>query len=233
MASSLRTFEDMKRPTTDPQSSFLPATAAVTVQERTVRELRIVGPAGADDIAHDVACPEQGRTVDFARCCGCPRRVAIHARTDREPTIDCRTSEAPSVHGRTDVAEAAIRSRLLDIVGPHTVCVRPELSLIDAADLFAREGLRAAPVVDPDGGLIGMLSRTDLSKKRKATVADVMATLVHGLPEEAPVAYAISLMARDAIHEVPLVDPKGRVVGMVSAIDALRWVAVSLGYVMP
>ena len=39
--------------------------------------------------------------------------------------------------------------------------------------------------------------------------------------------------ARDAIHEVPVVDGDGRVTGMVSANDALRFVARALGYVLP
>lgn len=153
---------------------------------------------------------------------------------DGGATIDCRTTAPPERKGRVDVAEAAIRARLLDIVGDDTTCVRPELGLTAAAELFAKEGIRAAPVVDPDGRLVGVLSRTDLrGRKKNGTVSDAMSTVAHALPEEAPVAYAISLMARDRIHEVPLVDPQGRVVGMVSAIDALRWVAEALGYVMP
>lgn len=60
-----------------------------------------------------------------------------------------------------------------------------------------------------------------------------MSPLVHGLPEKAPVAYAISLMATEAVHEVPIVDRDGRVVGMFTATDALRWVAQAMGYVLP
>jgi CBS-domain-containing membrane protein len=56
---------------------------------------------------------------------------------------------------------------------------------------------------------------------------------VHGLPEEAPLAYAISLMAFEGLHEVPAIASDGRVVGMLTAIDALRWMANGLGYVLP
>ena len=40
-------------------------------------------------------------------------------------------------------------------------------------------------------------------------------------------------MAFEGLHEVPVVDAHGHVIGMVTSTDALRWVAQSLGYVVP
>ena len=36
-----------------------------------------------------------------------------------------------------------------------------------------------------------------------------------------------------SLHEVPIVDANAHVIGMVTSTDVLRWVATSLGYVMP
>jgi CBS domain-containing membrane protein len=140
---------------------------------------------------------------------------------------------------RVDVAEAAVRVRLGDVLGIETTCVRADLSAKAVAELLVSQGLRAVPVVDEARRLIGIVSKTDVLRKnasrtrRPHRVADIMTPLVHGLPEDAPVAYAISLMAFEGLHEVPIVDGKGQVIGMVTATEALRWVAQALGYVVP
>ena len=140
---------------------------------------------------------------------------------------------------RVDVAEAAVRVRLGDVLGIETTCVRADLKVTAATELLLGQKLRAVPVVDENRRLIGIVSKTDLLSKKKSTrrkpaiVSDIMTPLVHGLPEDAPVAYAISLMAFEGLHEVPIVDGRGHVIGMITATDALRWVAGALGYVVP
>ena len=142
-------------------------------------------------------------------------------------------------HGRVDVAEAAVRVRLGDVLGVDTTCVRSDVKIEAVVELLLDDGLRAVPVVDETRRLVGIVSKTDLlrprgtGKKRTKVVADIMTSVVHGLPEDAPVAYAISLMAFEGLHEVPVVDQESHVIGMITATDALRWVAQSLGYVVP
>jgi len=153
--------------------------------------------------------------------------------------VDCLAGEDLLPHGRVDLAEAAVRVRLGDLVGIDTTCVKGALEIDALTELFVEGGLRAAPVVDDNRRLIGIVSKTDLLAARgdgepcSKTVAEIMTPLVHGLPEDAPAAYAISLMAFEGLHEVPIVDHQSRVIGMFAATDALRWVAQALGYVMP
>lgn len=141
--------------------------------------------------------------------------------------------------GRVDVAEAAARVRLADVIGVDTTCVRSDVTIEAVVALLIDGGLRAVPVVDESRRLVGIVSKTDLlrprgsGKKRRKLVADIMTPVVHGLPEDAPMAYAISLMAFEGLHEVPVVDAGSHVVGMITSTDALRWVAQSLGYVVP
>jgi CBS domain-containing membrane protein len=162
---------------------------------------------------------------------------SIDVSTDgKHGSVDCLAAEHVP-HGRVDVAEAAVRVRLGELIGIDTTCVRSDVRADVVADLMLRSKLRAVPVVDETRRLVGIVSKTDIlrsGKRRTAkTVADIMTPLVHGLPEDAPVAYAISLMAFGALQEVPVVDKEAHVVGMVTSTDALRWVAQSLGYVMP
>lgn len=195
---------------------------------------------------HSVQCPRRGRATSFERCCGCPHKTSIDVDADgKHGTVECDVSETSTMpNGRVDVAEAAVRVRLGDILGIDTTCVRSDVTIEKAREQLIgdKATARAMPVVDETMRLVGILSRTDLyrgapsrgtRKKRKLVVADKMTPLVHGLPEDAPVAYAISLMAFERLHEVPVVDAGGRVLGMLTATDALAWIAGALGYVVP
>jgi CBS-domain-containing membrane protein len=64
-----------------------------------------------------------------------------------------------------------------------------------------------------------------------ARVRDVMPAQVHALPENAPTSYAIALMAFENVSAVPVVTESGELVGLLHALDALRWTAAKLGYV--
>lgn len=59
----------------------------------------------------------------------------------------------------------------------------------------------------------------------EATVADVMTREVVALPETATVADAAALMATLQLHGVPVVSPAQRLLGMVSSLDIITWVA--------
>jgi CBS domain-containing protein len=63
-----------------------------------------------------------------------------------------------------------------------------------------------------------------------ALVADVMTPSALTLSEDAPVAEAAALMAFEGVHRVPVVADDGRVAGIVTSLDVLRWVAQQDGY---
>lgn len=207
-----------------------------------VRGCRVVGTGDSIETHHTVACPRRHASTPFSKCCGCEHLAAIDVDPDgKHGTVGCHVVEPLLPNGRVDVAEAAARVRLGDIVGVDTTCVRGDVSVETVTELLVQSGLRAVPVVDEARRLVGIVSKSDLlrargrasGKARTKTATDIMTPVVHGLPEEAPVAYAISLMAIEDLHEVPVVDAQSRVIGMITATDALRWVAQSLGYVLP
>jgi CBS domain-containing protein len=212
----------------------------MTTRRLPVRSARVIGPDEVQETHHTVQCPRRHESTPFERCCGCPHRSAIDVAEDgQHGTIECEVVGELLPRGRVDVAEAAVRVRLGDLVGVDTTCVRADLSLDAVEALLVGSKLRALPVVDEARRLVGIVSKTDLLRggtrktKTRKTAKDIMTPLVHGLPEDAPVAYAISLMAFEELHEVPVVDAEARVIGMVTSTDALRWVAQALGYVAP
>ena len=75
--------------------------------------------------------------------------------------------------------------------------------------------------------------RADFAERAARTRVDgLVSDRVHALPEGAPISHAIAVMAFENVNEVAVVADDGKVVGVVTANDALRWTARQLGYVM-
>lgn len=58
-----------------------------------------------------------------------------------------------------------------------------------------------------------------------ALVGDVMTPTIVSLPESASVAHAAELMATQHLHGVPITSSSGRLIGLLSALDVVGWVA--------
>jgi CBS domain-containing protein len=59
----------------------------------------------------------------------------------------------------------------------------------------------------------------------RATVADIMMSIVFALPENATVTKAAALMAHEGVHRIPVVSLGRRVVGVLSSLDILGWLS--------
>lgn len=64
----------------------------------------------------------------------------------------------------------------------------------------------------------------------KATVGEIMMPISFTVPRDASLARAAGLMAFEGVHRVPVVDGDGKVVGILSSLDILRWLAMESGY---
>jgi len=67
----------------------------------------------------------------------------------------------------------------------------------------------------------------------RASVADAMTCAAFTVSERAPVAQAVMLMASKGVHRVPVVSDDGKVAGMITSIDVLRWLARQQGHPVP
>ena len=158
-----------------------------------------------------------------------------------------RTGDVECVHtfgGSSDPAVPRIPTiaRLVPVTAIMTrdvVCARADLPAEKVVDLLVDNCIGCLPVVDEDGCPIGMITKRDLvepfasharpvrraSGDESATAAMIMLPIVLSIDEHATVLQAAAMMARQAMHHVPVISPKGRLVGIVSSLDIVRWLA--------
>jgi CBS domain-containing protein len=129
------------------------------------------------------------------------------------------------------------------LMSSDVCCVRPDVSIQALAALLIEGGLSGVPVVDERGQPIGVVSQTDLvrhhyesgtaaSHQPPSTVVDIMTDVSFTLDEGASVSQAAALMALEGVDRVPVVDPRGQLVGILSSFDVLYWLACETGYVV-
>ena len=66
--------------------------------------------------------------------------------------------------GRDKVAERSAGDNAGQVMSTDLVTIRPDARLAEAAKLMTQRKVKRLPVVDPQGGLIGIVSRADLIK---------------------------------------------------------------------
>jgi CBS domain-containing protein len=131
---------------------------------------------------------------------------------------------------------ASMSTMVGSIMTPAPVCVRADVRINDVTDLLLERGFSAMPVVDADGRAMGIVSKTDLLRHarergaRDAMVERVMMPIVFAVEETASMGDAAALMAGEGVHRLPVIDLEGRVVGVLSALDLVRWLGQLAGY---
>ena len=113
----------------------------------------------------------------------------------------------------------------------QVVCLHPEMTLKEALDIFAQQKIFGAPVVDDQGGLVGICTKSNLmaiirdkiSVKRR--VAEVMVKDVHTLLPHAPLDSFCHLSADTGCSRFPVVDENRRLLGMITGGDLLRFIS--------
>lgn len=64
----------------------------------------------------------------------------------------------------------------------------------------------------------------------RATVREIMTPFAYALPEAASVAEAAALMAFEGVGQVAVVGPDYELVGTLTALDVMRWLAQQSGF---
>ncbi|MET9903633.1 CBS domain-containing protein [Streptomyces sp. NPDC006446] len=132
-----------------------------------------------------------------------------------------------------------------DVVEGH-----PEMSVKDVVRLLDRHRISGLPVVDDDGKVVGVISRTDLIRPRAARSADargrrfrmpspgrparrtavahaataeeLMSTPAITVHPEQRIADAARVMERHGVERLPVVDEVDRLIGIATRRDLLR-----------
>jgi CBS domain-containing protein len=80
---------------------------------------------------------------------------------------------------------------------------------------------------------LGMGPGFHVYEPARFTAAEIMTPLVLALHENANVGQAAALMAFEGVHRLPVISDDGKVVGIVSSLDVLRWFGQRSGYIIP
>jgi acetoin utilization protein AcuB len=118
-----------------------------------------------------------------------------------------------------------------NIMSSAIIAAVPWLPAARLIELMVDENIGAVPVVDDDGTPLGVVTRADVLEEdeldvdSEATAADLMRRSPITVFPTTPISEAARLMARARVHHLLVVDGAGRLVGMVSSLDVVRWVA--------
>lgn len=153
------------------------------------------------------------------------------------------------------MTRADVRIPVRTVMGRNVVCVTADVSVETVAGLLVELGAGGVPVVDEDGHAIGMISATDLLRKRPGadgraaqgrdadlagvadptsrspsacrTAGEMMTPCVFSVVESTELVRATALMASEGLDQLPVLMGDGSVGGMLSTRDVARWVAQS------
>jgi CBS domain-containing protein len=129
-----------------------------------------------------------------------------------------------------------------ELMTEKVVTIPQGATVADASSVLVSHAITAAPVVDTDGRVVGIVSDGDLLRDRllpdprahlrpahdaerpdpPRLVADVMTTPVHTVPATAAESEILRMMLAYRIKSLPVVDAEHRAVGIVSRGDLLR-----------
>ena len=112
-----------------------------------------------------------------------------------------------------------------DAMGCIAVCVHAQVLADAVTGSLAAEGAIVAIVVDDLGRLVGLMDAERAARTREPTQARELARRVAPVRESAPLADAVERMVQERARALPVVDGEGRVVALLTDLDALRWVA--------
>ena len=219
--------------------------------ELEIRVRQTLAADGASSSYSTVHCPRQIRTVRVNECVDCEEYIGLSFDPEEQSgLLHCYESSAPTprqslrrflaagqregfvrrLHQRADCTPV---SRIMSL---NVQCVTEDVSLPALASCLLDGGYSGAPVVDDEGRPVGVISKTDLLRHGVAPdvrVRDIMTPTSFTVHEDQSVSKASALMAYEGIHRLPVVDAAGKVVGLLSSLDILHWLACKTGNSVP
>lgn len=111
-----------------------------------------------------------------------------------------------------------------DIMEDRPIVVQPHTPLHEALELLTKHEISGVPVVDADGGIVGILSEKDVLKlfweNHASRVEDVMTRAPTTFSVDAPLLDVVDCLMTHDFRRV-LVHDQGKLVGLVSRADLM------------
>ena len=179
-------------------------------------------------------CPVIRGARALEQCLLCPRFESLGVG-EQDPLVQCRPGTSGLPAG-TSLAEALTATACGELLRSEVKCLDSGLEAAEAARFLHSPCVQCGAVVDDRGVFIGIveveaLERTcaDPRLAAEAEVEDAMTNPRVALGDSASVAEALRLMARLGLASLPVVSQDQRVVGMLTAMDLVRWLGERLG----
>lgn len=205
----------------------------------SLRRRLVVSGDGRAVVETIALCPHRGE-AGLAECMACEHFGGVQeletSEGERRRAILCRV--APPAEPAAGPPSAADRTPISAAMSPDVLCVREDVSVDELGSLFLEHHISGAPVVDAEGFPIGVVTKTDLVRTCRSpgpaarAAGDIMMPLAFTLCESAPISQAAALMAFEEVHRIPVVSDAGKVVGILSSLDVMRWLAGHDGYLV-
>lgn len=222
-----------------------------------IRFRQILSGDGETASRPTVHCPSQGRSLNLTNCLNCHEFVEMSLDPGELcGVLKCHPNEAPtarsSAQGASEggslgpagkkLALLADTTPISALMSVKTDCIRKDVSIQAVAALVIEGGLNGVPVVDESGKPIGIVTQADLvrhhydgetaSNRTPSTAGDVMSEVPFVLNEGTSVSQAAAVMSLGSMPRIPVVDSMGGVVGILTSLEVLYWLACETGYVV-
>ena len=137
-------------------------------------------------------------------------------------SVSSKPANRPTFGGAEALHGAVATAR--DVMTTNVVSTTPQESVDEVARLLGFHDVSGLPVCE-EGQVVGVVSEADLIGKSGATVGDVMTSPAVTVAENTSLEHVAEQLTQQRIRRLPVVDANGRLVGVVSRRDVLRWAA--------
>lgn len=178
------------------------------------RRLIKVTADGRHQVWSTVHCPKRGAAQNVPECqlCDCVvQRLSVMG----SEVLECRAPENPAPEGLVG-----------ELINPKLTVLDSEVPAATALAVLEAEGVASAPVVDDNQVLVGVVTASALARlvhDRDAEVDDAMTSMVVAINQKNTVLELARLLDDHQLDRVPVVGERARLLGVVRAVDVVRW----------
>ena len=142
------------------------------------------------------------------------------------PVVRATDGALVGIVSRRDVFRKFDEDQLSLIMKKDIKTISPKATIREAAELFVKHRIHRLPVVE-DGKLVGIITPTDLldeikNMKSPLTAEDVITKTCVTTYEGDPLSYIISAMKIGDVSAMPVLDAKGKLVGIITDRDLFK-----------
>ena len=132
----------------------------------------------------------------------------------------------------TKVEELAYELSVVEVMTSNVKVISPDMKMADVVDLFRRERISGAPVVD-NNELLGIISMEDLihclcKADIQAEATKYMTKALYTVREHDHAIEALKVFVNSRVGRLPVINKKGQLVGIITKGDITRGVLKAL-----